>query len=120
MSGIGKAIKNNIINPHDKYLMVQEKTAEVLSTDERKDCCNILYINTDGIPTIAEGIPVKKTSGLFSWFPKEGDRVEIKEQGKRVTIIGEAQDLKEVSDDTSSELDYYSDSLGGSVGGYVY
>lgn len=119
MSGLGKAIKNNIMTPHDKYSMIQEKTAEVLSTNERKNCCNILYINTDGVPTIAEDIPVKTTSGLISWFPKEGDKVEIKEQAKRIVIMGEAQNREEVSSDTSSELDYYSDQLNGGIGGFL-
>ncbi|MGL5507546.1 MAG: hypothetical protein ACRDB0_06565 [Paraclostridium sp.] len=119
MSRLGKAIKNNIVAPHDKYSITQEKVAEVLDADERLECCDILYINVDGIPTTATKVPVKTGNGLFAWFPKAGDKVEIREQGKRVIIVGESKEHKAVAEDTSAELDYYSNLLSGTTGGYL-
>lgn len=119
MSRLGKAIKNNILSPHDKYAIAQEKVAEVLATDERRETCDILYISVDGVPTTASGVPVKTKSGLFAWFPKVGDKVEIREQAKRVVVIGESKELKGVADDTSADLDYYTNMLSGTTGGYL-
>lgn len=119
MSRLGKAIKNNILAPHDKYSISQEKVAEVINTDEERECCDIIYINVDGIPTTATGVPVKTGAGLFAWFPKVGDKVEIREHNKRVTVTGEAKDLSMVASDTTASLDYYSNMLSGTTGGYL-
>ena len=119
MSRLGKAIKNNILSTHDKYSISQEKVAEVINTDEERECCDIIYINVDGIPITATGVPVKTGTGLFAWFPKIGDRVEIREQNKRIVITGESKDLNIVASDTTSSLDYYSNLLSGTTGGYL-
>lgn len=120
MGRLGDVIKNNILTTHDKYSITQEKIGEVLSVEEERECCDVLYINVDGVPVVATGVPVKTNgTGLFAWFPKVGDKVEIKETNKKVTVIGEAKNSKILAEDTTSELDYYSNLLSGTTGGYL-
>lgn len=120
MGKLGDAIKNNILSTHTKYNMVQEKIAEVLKVEEERECCDILYINVNGIPTTAQGVPVKTSGlGLFAWFPKVGDKVEIKETNNKVVVVGECKNNQVLAGDTSAELDYYSNLLSGTTGGYL-
>ena len=120
MSKLGKVIKSNIMTPHDKYFASQEKIGEVINTDEERECCDIIYINVDGVPMSVFGVPVKTLgSGIISWFPKVGDKVELKEYGKKLTVTGEAKDLKLMADDTTVNLDFFSNTLSGTTGGFL-
>lgn len=90
MSNLKNVFKNNIIAPYNKYNLSQEKLGEVLSSDADRNVCTISYKNIDGVLTIKEDVPVKKSSlrGILGGFPKTGDFVEIQEVGKIIRITG--------------------------------
>lgn len=117
---LGKAIKNNIVSPYNKYNIDQEKIAEILTADKEKNAYTISFITKDGISDVVYNVPVKPTiDGSVPWAPKEGDLVEIKEQHQRILIIGKALTPDELNDTTTLDADIYSNTLNGALGGYL-
>lgn len=109
MSNLKNIFKDNIVAPYNKYSISQEKLAEVLDTNEDRNVCTISYKNIDGILTIKEDVPVKKSSlrGILGGFPKTGDYVEIEEVGKVIRITG-LVDKSRLTAEKSSNNDTHS------------
>lgn len=82
--------RNNVVAPYSKHNTAQEKLAEVLAADEKRNVCSISYKNIDGMLVVKDDVPVKNNSlkGVVSGFPKAGDYVEIEEVGKVIRITG--------------------------------
>ena len=118
MSNLRKNFRDNIVAPYTKYNQSQEKIAEVLEADSKRNLCTIMYKNINGILVTKSNVPCKKSSlkGIIKSFPKKGDYVELQEVGNivRITGIVDKNTITEVEQDL---YDTYSSTT--DVGGFL-
>lgn len=91
MSNIRDAIKGRITSTNNKYNLQQQKSATVIQANQSENYCTIYLITRDGIPQVLYKVPVlytKDDGGSVSWFPEEGDQVQVLENNKNYTITG--------------------------------
>lgn len=116
MSGLKGILKNNVITNQDRYYDIHEKVGKVISINEDKETCNIIYINRDHINTILKDVPVKVNESLKNWFPKVDEYVGLKEYDQKIYV--EKSISKSALEDSSTPSDKYSFSYDND-GGFV-
>lgn len=106
MSNLKKNIKENIVAPYNKYNLTQERIAEVIEADPKKNSCTLLYKGIDGNYSIRENVPCKKSTstGVIERFPAVGDHVEVEESGKIIRITGVIEEAMIQPEKTTSDI----------------
>jgi len=97
-------------------------TALVLRADDKNNCCDIRFVNKEGVMCERENVIVRLTGSGMDWFPVEGDYVTIELSRDICAIV--ARSVSNYNMDVRSKMelkqDIYSDSFGYPPGGIIY
>ena len=114
---------NNIVAPVASSHSAIFLDAVVKEINEKSNYCTISYTNENGVKVEQKNVPVQlQNECIIDWFPKENDKVIIKEYDKKAIITGPfipGNYSSEIKSKNKKEKDIYTDLFSSCIGGFI-
>ena len=115
-------MRNTLINSVARLTDRIVTIGKVTKSDEINNMVSVQYVDKNGKSRNKDKVPVRLYGNGGDWFPSVGDLVIIEESNDDMSVI--ARHVGNYNMDVRSKMllkqDIYSDSGGGTSGGYIF
>lgn len=115
-------LRNNLINSVARLTDRIVTVGKVTKSDEINNLVSVQYVDKHGKTRNKDNVTVRLYGNGGDWFPSEGDMVVIEESDGDMSVV--ARHVGNYNMDVRSrmklEQDNFSDSGGGSTGGFIF
>jgi hypothetical protein len=115
-------MRNTLINSVARLTDRIVTIGKVTKSDEINNMVSVQYVDKNGKSRNKDNVPVRLYGNGGDWFPSVGDLVIIEESNDDMSVI--ARHVGNYNMDVRSKMllkqDIYSDSGGGTSGGYIF